>query len=247
MSLAKLALFFVLASSGVAKALPDLDINTLSTAQKDYFTIGRVTVQEITSQIPKNPQLDRPMTGTNLVNPINQVDPIEHAGKVIKVARDLVALGEDIYRLVVKGRPSNTTNYAPISVVPKIGNQPVDLMETENWKMPVKRTYKASWHNLYGVEVVALQYSVFYSYGGSYDGKGRYLTSVQIIPEQVKTLWGYDFTATMKLGGIQNNGTRVNPVAAATILIEYTVSTVVKAENRVDTFHITGTGAFKKY
>lgn len=246
MNFAKLALFFVLASSSVAKALPDIDAKTLSSDEKKYFTIGKVTVQEIKSEVSDHSyqQLDLPF---NTGAPISQVNPVDNAGKVIQVARDLVALGEDIYRLVVKGKPTNTTKYAPISVIPKVNNQPVDLMETENWKMPVKRSFKASWKNLYGVEVVGLTYSVFYSYGGSYDGRGRYLTAVQIIPEQVSTLWGYDFTATMKLGGIQNNGTRANPVAAATILLEYTVSTILKAENRVDTFHVTGAGSFKKY
>lgn len=246
MNFAKLALFFVLASSSVAKALPDIDAKTLSSKDKKYFTVGRVVVQEITSEVSDQSlrQLDQTL---NTGAPIPQANPIDQAGKVIQVARDLVALGEDIYRLVVKGKPTNTTKYAPISVVPKINNEPVDLMETENWQLPVKRTFKASWHNLYGVEVVALTYSVFYSFGGSYDGRGRYLTAVQIIPEHVKTLWGYDFTATMKLGGIQNNGTRANPVAAATILLEYTVSTILKAENRVDTFHVTGAGGFKKY
>jgi hypothetical protein len=172
---------------------------------------------------------------------------VENSGKVIQVARDLVALGEDIYKLVVKGRPVNSTQYAPISVIPKINNEPVDVMDTENWRLPVQKTFKISWQNLYGVEVVAFTFSVFYSYGGSYEGKGRYLTAVQIIPDKVTTLWGFDFSATMKLGGIQNNGSRANPVAAATVLLEYTVSNILNADNRVEKFHITGTGGFKKY
>ncbi|WP_375211427.1 hypothetical protein, partial [Hyphococcus sp.] len=57
----------------------------------------------------------------------------------------LVALGEDIYKLVVKGRPVNSTQYAPISVIPKINNEPVDVMDTENWRLPVQKTFKISW------------------------------------------------------------------------------------------------------
>lgn len=241
--LKNLALGLLLVS---APTLAVTDLDQLSTADINYLTIAKRTVREIT---PPNTQRDfiDPFAQRTDPSVLQQANPIEQTGNVIKVARELVALGEDLYRLVVKGRPNNTTKYAPISVIPRISNQPVDLLETENWSMPVKRTYDVSWTNVYGVEVVYFRYSVFYSYNGSYDGRGRYLTSVQVLPEQVKTLWGYDFTATMKLGGIQNNGTRLNPIAAATVLIEYTIATVLKAENRVDTFFVTGNGGFRKY
>lgn len=235
----------------LALSLLLVSTSTYAALDKDSFDLNYFTIKERTTrEVPTsyNQEFNDPFVQI-APNPTSVPQPgvLDQAGSVIKVARDLVALGEDLYRLVVKGRPSNTTKYAPISVIPKIGNQPVDLLETENWSMPVKKTYETSWKNLYGVEVVYFRYSVYFSYNGSYDGKGKYLTSVQVLPEVVKTLWGYDFTATMKLGGIQNNGTRANPVAAATVLIEYTVATVVKAENRVDTFFITGKGGLKKY
>jgi hypothetical protein len=173
-------------------------------------------------------------------------NPIEQAGKVIDVAKDLVALGEDIYRLVTKGRPSNITKYDPISVIPKVNGQPVDIMATENWKMPVKKTYQVVYKNFYGFDVVTFRYSILFSYGGSYEGKGAYITAAQIIPESVSTLFGYDFTATMKLGGIQNRGSRTNPVAAATLLMEHTVRTVLKAEVATAPYFITGKGFIKK-
>lgn len=239
----KLALsLFLVSTASVAS------IETLSDVERKHLTITEMTVREIPSTpYIINSDYYNELNAPSSTPAIEQANPIDQAGKVIKVARDLVALGEDIYRLVVKGKPSNTTVYAPISVIPKVNNEAVDLLETENWSMPVKRSYAASWKNAYGVEVVYFRYSVLFSYNGSYDGRGKYLTSVQVIPEQVTTLWGYDFTATMKLGGIQNNGTRLNPIAGATVLIEYTVSTILKAENKVDTFFVAGNGSYKKY
>src|SRR5690606_27407237 len=58
-----------------------------------------------------------------------QVDPVEKVGKVISVARDLVALGEDIYQLVIKGKPTNKTSYAPISVVPRVNGTDVYALD----------------------------------------------------------------------------------------------------------------------
>lgn len=214
-----------------------------------HNTIARMEVSEISQGFLGQSQVDLlyyKQIATGLTNQRGQVDPTEKAGKVISVARDLVALGEDIYRLVIKGKPSNQTSYAPISIIPRINGQAVDILDTESWSMPVKRTYQVVYRNLYDVAVVTFRYSVIYSSHGQYDGKGAYLTAVQIIPESVRTLFGFDFTATMKLGGIQNQGTRANPIAAATLLMEYTVSSVMNAHNQVDSFFVTGKGGFKK-
>lgn len=175
------------------------------------------------------------------------IDPVERAGRIIAIGKDLVALGESVYQLVQHGKPSNTTKYEPISVVPKVNGAPADVFDTENWRLPVKRTFVAKFVNPYRMNVIVFRYSVIYSYGGSYNGKGSYLTSTQIVPEYVSTMFGFDFTATMKLGGIQNQGSKENPVAGATLLMEYTAKSVVKAISVVDTFYVNGRGAFKKY
>lgn len=170
----------------------------------------------------------------------------DEAGKIIGVARDLVALGEDVYNLVIKGKPNIATDYAPISVVPKVNGQPADILETENWQIPKSVTYELVYENLYGMDVVTFRYSVIYSYGGSYNGKGKYLTAVQVIPEQVSVLFGYDFSAKMKLGGIANHGTRDNPLAGATLLLEHEIKTIVKANLETSAFQVIGNGGFKK-
>lgn len=214
---------------------------------RNYYTISKMKVSEVTRDTFVNPEVIDTIYEKGL--DVRQLpgDPVDKAGKVLSIARDLVALGEDIYRLVIKGKPSNKTRYAPISVLPRDGSQAVDILDTENWTMPVKRTFQVVYENMYGADVVTFRYSVMYSYRGSYNGKGAYLTSVQIIPEQVRTLFGFDFTATMKLGGIVNQGTKANPVAGATLLMEYTISSLVVAHNQTETFFVNGRGGFKKY
>lgn len=227
-------------------------ISASSFASRDdvkHNTIARMEVSEISRGVLGPSQIDilyyKQIAG-GLTNQQGTVDPTEKVGKVISVARDLVALGEDIYRLVIKGKPSNQTSYAPISIIPRVNGEPVDILDTERWSMPVKRTYQVVYRNLYDVAVVTFRYSIIYSSHGQYNEKGAYLTAVQIIPESVRTLFGFDFTATMKLGGIQNQGTRANPVAGATLLMEYTVSSVMNAHNQVDSYFVTGLGGFKK-
>ena len=172
----------------------------------------------------------------------NNPDP----GQVISTIRDLIALGEEVYQLVIKGKPTNTTNYSPVSVIPMVDQKPVDLLDTEGWKVPRKKSFEISFENFLGMEVIYFRYSVIYSYGGSYNGKGSYLTSVQIIPEEVRTLFGFDFSATMKLGGIQNQGTSKSPIAGATLLMEYTASSVLTSTVNVDSFYVNGVGNLRE-
>lgn len=208
--------------------------------------VSKVVSQKNFQQNPYSDSYDDYSQYPGLPSYGGQLDPLDKAGKVIKYARDIVALGEDFYRLVIKGKPSVATKYAPISVVPKIDGQPADPLETENWQIPRKVTYDITFKNPYGITVIKFRYSVIWSWGGSYNGTGRYITGAQVIPESAFALYGYDFTATMKLGGIQNNATRNNPLAGATLMIEYTYKTIVKAANYTDSFFVLGDGTYKK-
>lgn len=197
-----------------------------------YFRIGQFELKEL---------------DTEQISDKNFGDRIDNLGRIIGNIADLVALGEEIYTLVDKGRPTNSTVYIPISVIPKVSGQPVDLLDTENWPRPTKKTYEITYKNPFGAEVVKFRYSLFYTVGGTYDGKGAYITALQIIPESVRTLYGWEFFATMRIGSIQNVGTRANPVAGITIMLEYHVTTMVEARQGVKTFFLTGKGVLKKY
>lgn len=175
-----------------------------------------------------------------------QPDRTEQAGKVIQAAKDIVALGEDIYTLVQKGKPTNVTEYAPISVVPKdpATKEVVDPFELEGFSMPVQKNFTARLKDG-GKEVINFKYKVLYSYGGSYNGAGKYLTGVIIIPGSVKTNFGWNFTATMRLSGIMNHGTKASPIAGVMITVKYQMNGWNKAHERNDTVHITGAGQFQ--
>ena len=176
-------------------------------------------------------------------------DRLESAGKVISAARDMVALGEAIYELVKKGKPSNVTEYAPISVVPKdpTTKEIADIFDLEGFSMPVQRTYTTKIRNGVGKVLVNFTYKVMYSYGGSYNGTGKYLTGVIIVPQSVKTTFGWDFNASMKLSGMMNHGTKANPVAGVMLTIKYQMNSWSAAFERNDTIHITGRGEFKNH
>lgn len=176
-------------------------------------------------------------------------DRVQTTSRVIQTLREMVALGEAIYELAKKGRPTNVTEYAPISVVPRdpISKEYIDPFDLEGFSMPIEKNFIAKVKNGNGSEVVNFSYKVIYSYGGSYNGKGKYLTNVMIVPGSIKTSFGWDFSATMKLSGIMNHGSKENPVAGAMVTIKYSMNSWSTAFERNDTIHITGRGELKNH
>lgn len=234
-------------------------------------TIGSIDIMEVTSNaIPFVPQLPSPtipsMPGS-IVPPTPSTpgmgpgpgvpnggngqgrSSLENTRQVIQTAKDFVALGEAIYTLVQKGKPSNVTNYEAISVVPKdpATGEYVDPFDMEGFGIPEERNFKASIKNGAGTEVVRFDYTLVYSYGGSYNGSGYYLSNVMIIPKSIKTTHGWDFSATMSLSGIMNHGSRANPVAGAMVTIKYKMNSWRAAFERNDTIHVTGKGQVRSY
>ena len=96
--------------------------------QISSFTVEEVTGEDIyqagIGQEKSNAGIPGGIAGggtTGTETPVKPTlgDRLDSAGKVISAARDMVALGEAVYDLVKKGKPTNVTEYAPISVVPR--------------------------------------------------------------------------------------------------------------------------------
>lgn len=181
-------------------------------------------------------------------------DRVESTGKVIGVAKDVVALGEAIYALVEKGRPKVTTEYAPIEILPRDPSNTeadpakryaVSPFDMEGFSFPVEKMITAKVKSPMGKEAVIFQYKVVYSYGGSYNGAGKYLTGINIIPARVQVGRGWTFNSTMKLTGMMNHGTRANPIVGAMITIKYSMSSTSQMFERNDTIYISGDGSMK--
>jgi hypothetical protein len=165
-------------------------------------------------------------------------------GEIIALANDIIALGEKVYTLVQKGKPTIAVEYAPINIVPKdpITKQYVDPFDLTNTSDPVKKRFVASIKNFLNSEVVRFEYMVVFSYGGSWNGKGKYIQNAMIIPVGVTASYGYDFAATMKLQGITNKGSAANPIATALLTMNYTIKGWGKEVNNTQVVNITGLG-----
>jgi hypothetical protein len=175
-------------------------------------------------------------------------DSLVGVGEVIAIGKELVALGESIYTLVQKGKPNITTDFSPINVVPKDATtrQPVDPMDLEGSSDPVRRQYVMTVKNVLGHTLVSFKYKLIFSYGATYDGRGRYVQNAMIIPVDIWVIYGWDVNASMKLLGITNKGTRENPVASAHMAIRFNARSVLTNIDSTDEISVDGLGRISK-
>lgn len=169
-------------------------------------------------------------------------------GQVLSVAREIVALGEAVYNLVQKGKPSNTSNYAPISIVPRdpMTQQYVDPFDMEYCSIPVTKKFSSSIKS--GVAtVVKFDYEVLFTHSCSYNGAGKYIQQAMVKPVAIKTSMGWDMSAEMKFGGIMNHGSKADPVAGVILIMKYKMDSWRSSFEQNQTIHLTGNGQIKTY
>ncbi len=180
--------------------------------------------------------------------PTNRRINVENVREVIGVAKDIIALGKEIYELVIKGRPVNVGEFSPISVVPRdpMTKEALDPFELEMCSLPVEKTFVTTIQNG-GREVVKFAYQVVFVYGCSYNGRGKFIQRAIIQPLTTKVAYGVEFSANLKLSGIMNHGTKDDPVVGAMLTLQYKMNTLSQAFEKNDTIYLSGKGEIKNY
>lgn len=155
---------------------------------------------------------------------------------------DIVNIGKFIWEIIEKNRPVINQQYTAISAVP-YGVKSWD--ELENWSVPTIKIYKMVYTNVYKMKVVEFEYRVAFTANGTYQGKGKYLSRVEIEPKTLTVAWGYKFDATGLVLNVTNVGTKDAPMAAMELNLNWQVSTLVKAQAQSVRYYIRGDGLLK--
>jgi hypothetical protein len=160
---------------------------------------------------------------------------------------DIVNTGLQVWKIIEANKPvvNIATQFA--TALPKGAKNWTDMAQ---WKPPIGTEYRLSAKNMYGVTVVDVQYQILRTYGGSFDGKGLYLTNVTVspMPEGVSVLWGYRFslTTTVPDSGIVNVGTAAAPIAGMTVQTAWRITTVLKDSQGQGTYFVEGNGNLRE-
>ena len=158
---------------------------------EDYFTIGKVTVTEVDTPIEY----------------LDDKTDVKNLGQAIMVVDKLIALGKKIWAIIEAGRPVLNTNLmTPLSVLPKTDDPDAAFYQMEGWSAPKAVTYRVQYENLFGMTVIAFDYTVIFQYAGKYDGTGNYITGLNVKASNVSVAWGFNFDANSSLVNIANRG-----------------------------------------
>ncbi|OGR43619.1 MAG: hypothetical protein A2X35_09425 [Elusimicrobia bacterium GWA2_61_42] len=241
-----------------------------------YFTVDEksIVIEEILDKggtIPLNPgsgptipgpgDLPKPPSGPQINPPVTPgtpgasgtaVDPlagfnnaITQVNGTVGAIDNIVNLIEKIWNIIEKNQPvvNITTNYA--NAVP-FGTS--HWSQLQGWNKPTTKKYSFSMKNGFGSEVVKVVYQVHYTYGGNFQGKGKFLTGVTVEPLNVVTAWGYKVTLVSEVpdSTIANVGTHEDPVASMQLQLRWTVHTAIKDITSKAIYYVQGDGLLKE-
>lgn len=246
----KTLLVFLMISTSMTHAAPgDKRLIPFSTSEKmfegvkydgyfkedPYFVIEKVQVTEVEND--EGPFL-----------PESDYSSEKNLGSIIVSLDKLIALGTKVYDIVKAGRPVLDLSFAkPISILPneELPNNAFNFMT--DWQGPKGKTYKVEYVNLLGATVISFNYTVYFQYGGKFDGKGAYLTGLTVKASRVSVGWGFEFNAVSELETITNLGSKEDPVAGATMRISYKASSLFSEIQSSESFFVNGKGELSNF
>jgi hypothetical protein len=155
----------------------------------------------------------------------------------------MVKVGKEVWKVVEANRPVSEYKTDTMSVLPE--NAPTHWTAYSNWKTPVARSYRVTYKNLYGMKVVDFAYRVMATPGGQYQGKGKYLTQVTVLPESLNVAWGFNVDSVASIPQVTNMGSEKDPVAGAQIDVSWRVRTVLQDRRESRSYLVNGKGEFQ--
>jgi hypothetical protein len=164
---------------------------------------------------------------------------------VIPVLDDIINIGTKIWKIVEDGKPVVDVKTQYATALPKGITNWGDMA---GWQPPVGTVYELTAQNGFHDTVIDLRYQVLRTYGGNYDGKGKYLTAVTVEPLYWNVAWGYTFgvDATIPDTSIVNVGTSADPVAGMLVQLGWRISTPIKASSGQSVYFVQGDGVFRE-
>lgn len=170
--------------------------------------------------------------------------PIHSNGPDASGITDIINIGFKIWQIIEANKPVVNIAMPRASALP-IGFK--DWSEMESWSDIQVREYQVSYYNVYKMEVVRMNVFVTYSYGGTYNGRGSYISQVGVFLKDLSVSWGFTVNASTEVARTVNVGTRENPQALMEMNFTWSVSSIMKQIHEGLNFSIQGNGELRVY
>lgn len=217
-----ISVMFLLSFSGQAQTLDP------------YFQIKEVRVKELKRPYEASyPMLAKSKSQKNMQN----------WGQIFLEAKDIIAFGQTVYKIIIENKPELEGKYTPISVLPKSSQGLIpDLNEMESWKGPITQHYEVVMENMLGMDVVTFNYLLHFYYQGTYQGVGNYIKGLIVIPEYVKVLPGFKLDANFNVVDMVNLSTTASPLPSITASLRMKIDGPLDITELVHTYQVIGDG-----
>jgi hypothetical protein len=156
----------------------------------------------------------------------------------------LVNFGKQFWALLEGNRPIVSFSHPSASALPS-GITSWDQMA--DWKAPRSELFEVEYTNGIGMHVVRFHYRLNYTYGGTVQGKGAYLTQIQVLPEDLKVLSGFTLNAQVEVPSITNAGTSEHPIAAAQVVVQWSIDTILSHVEASQMHYVRGDGELQTF
>jgi hypothetical protein len=171
------------------------------------------------------------------------VDPVDPGGSIDP--DQIINIYRQIWQIILDNQPVVDVKNSYAAAVPKGVDHWTQLA---GWKPPQGTVYAFEANNLYGKAAIRVRYQVMRTAGGSYNGKGKYLTNVTVEPLMVDVSWGYKFSMDAQVApeSIANVGSTEDPIAGMVCGLRWSIHTAVKHVEGKSLYYLQGDGLFQE-
>jgi hypothetical protein len=200
----------------------------------EYYLISYVRQVPI-ARLPGNPLLKKATQPVIEQSRPSEVGPPAGMGNVL----NKMAWG---WRVIESNRPIITTDF------PKFANaiprEAKGADELTGWRQPVLVPVHLHATNGLKIRVLNVSYGIHFSYGGMFNGRGKYLANVTVVPQGIWAAPGFQISVSARVLAVLNYGSKKHPIAAIQLLVTEKVSSMVSDKVTTRSFIIKGDGGF---
>lgn len=177
----------------------------------------------------------------NLPPVINPSGPLGSIQQGVVIIGQIVNIGQQIWSFIQNGHAVVTIDTQSANALPVGVTGPMQLA---GWRVKSK-VYNVQIPNQDPGKNIDFSFNLNFEYGGSYQGKGKFLSNVTTTVGNAHTNWGTNFTVRVRVpnDGIVNVGqTTDDPIAGAEVYVEWTRGKVFSTVNQAAVIFVRGDG-----
>ena len=184
--------------------------------------------------------VDTPADAFAMIDRINVFPQASAFSDETVVIDQMINLGKKAWAIIEANKPVVNVKYNFANALPQGLTTSASLAGFSDLQSESVRLWGT---NGFGMTVYDVTMTAVHQYGGSYNGKGKFLETVTILPSHVDVMWGYTVNYNVDNVSTLNGGTAEDPIAMISLQAKFKVETVVKSSEMNTVYQFRGDSA----